>query len=290
MSLESFFSDISAIETNAGKTAEEELSSISVSKKRKGETAPMAPSTKRTKVISFGPTDESSEPTKVNTLATQVTPIAKIASETSLNQNTRVKVHVETLVPSLSASSSSASSSTFSSNSSSTVHGFNATHNTLPTTKPEISDRPQYGAEWYSKGKSKKDQNNAPKAKRAPLRSAGGEVWKDETLNEWPENDFRMFVGNLGSEVNPAVLKQTFASKFPSVAMARVVYDKRTSKSKGFGFVSFLDYRECAQALRTMNGTYIGSTPVMLKVSKWKDRNVKGKGRGGKRGYEKRRR
>ena len=81
-----------------------------------------------------------------------------------------------------------------------------------------------------------------------------------------------MWVGNLGSEVNPSVLKLTFSKKYPSVAMARVVYDKRTGKSKGFGFVSFLDYRDCAQALRTMNGTFIGSQPVMLKTSKWKDR------------------
>jgi len=117
-------------------------------------------------------------------------------------------------------------------------------------------------------------QEDTAKVKKTSLRTAGGEVWQDETLKEWPENDFRMWVGNLGSEVNPSVLKLTFSKKYPSVAMARVVYDKRTGKSKGFGFVSFLDYRDCAQALRTMNGTFIGSQPVMLKTSKWKDRNT----------------
>ena len=127
------------------------------------------------------------------------------------------------------------------------------------------------------------------KEKRAPLRMAGGEVWKDPTLNEWPENDFRIFVGNLGGEVSSDMLKKAFISTFPSVAMARVVRDKKTSKSKGFGFVSFIDYKECAKALRTMEGKFIGSRPVMLKTSKWKERNM---GRGGRKkgGGKKRRR
>lgn len=35
--------------------------------------------------------------------------------------------------------------------------------------------------------------------KTAVKRVAGGEVWEDPTLADWPDNDFRLFVGNLGA-------------------------------------------------------------------------------------------
>ena len=33
------------------------------------------------------------------------------------------------------------------------------------------------------------------------VRQAAGQRWVDPSLLEWPENDFRIFVGNLGNEV-----------------------------------------------------------------------------------------
>ena len=63
-------------------------------------------------------------------------------------------------------------------------------------------------------------------------RAAGGEKWWDPTLLEWPENDFRIFVGDLGNEVNDDVLTKSF-QKYTSFAKAKVVRDKRSNKSKG---------------------------------------------------------
>ena len=37
-----------------------------------------------------------------------------------------------------------------------------------------------------------------------------GEVWEDETMDSWPENDFRIFCGNLGNEVTDEVNKLFF--------------------------------------------------------------------------------
>ena len=39
--------------------------------------------------------------------------------------------------------------------------------------------------------------------KEGQLRVAGGETWIDDKLDIWPENDFRIFVGNLGPEARP---------------------------------------------------------------------------------------
>jgi RNA recognition motif-containing protein len=71
------------------------------------------------------------------------------------------------------------------------------------------------------------------------MRKAAGQQWEDATLEDWPDNDFRIFCGDLGNEVNDEVLANAFR-KYPSFVKARVVRDKRTLKSKGFGFVSLM--------------------------------------------------
>ncbi len=51
--------------------------------------------------------------------------------------------------------------------------------------------------------------------------------------------------------------------------------DPRTKKSKGYGFVSFIDGNDFAKALREMNGKYIGNRPCKLKNSNWEERTVR---------------
>lgn len=111
------------------------------------------------------------------------------------------------------------------------------------------------------------------KNQKRHLRLAGGQIWEDPTLEEWPENDFRLFCGDLGNEVSDELLAHSFA-KYASFQRARVVRDKLTHKSRGYGFVSFTDPFDCAKALREMNGKYIGNRPVKLSKSKWQDRNI----------------
>lgn len=42
--------------------------------------------------------------------------------------------------------------------------------------------------------------------------------------------------------------------KYPSFQKAKVVRDKRTNKTKGFGFVSFKDPQDFIKAMKEMNG------------------------------------
>ncbi|KAL8716000.1 MAG: hypothetical protein Q9220_000667 [cf. Caloplaca sp. 1 TL-2023] len=117
------------------------------------------------------------------------------------------------------------------------------------------------------------------------VRSGGGQTWQDHSLLEWDPAHFRLFVGNLAGEVTDESLLKAFI-KYPSVQKARVVRDKRTTKSKGYGFVSFADGDEYFRAARDMQGKYIGSHPVLLRKSNTeiKPTAVKGKGKGGKGG------
>ena len=110
------------------------------------------------------------------------------------------------------------------------------------------------------------------KKKKKFVRMAGGQKWEDDTLNDWDNDDFRLFCGDLGNEVNDELLARAF-NKYPTFTKARVVRDKRTGKTKGFGFVSFKDSQDFIKAMREMNGKYVGNRPIKLRKSNWKDRN-----------------
>lgn len=80
-------------------------------------------------------------------------------------------------------------------------------------------------------------------------------------------------MGDLGPEVTDVMLEQAF-NKYASLSNARVVRDNRSKKGKGYGFVSFRLGDDFLAALREMNNKYIGSRPVKLKKSDWKERSV----------------
>eukprot|EP00919_Chromeraceae_sp_WS-2016_P064397 GHVR01152417.1.p1 GENE.GHVR01152417.1~~GHVR01152417.1.p1 ORF type:complete len:230 (+),score=54.41 GHVR01152417.1:28-690(+) len=105
------------------------------------------------------------------------------------------------------------------------------------------------------------------------LRKAAGHIWNDKTLDDWPDDDFRVFVGDLGNEVTDDVLASAFR-KFDSYQRSKVVRDKRTGKSRGYGFVSFREPEDMLKCLNTMQGVYIGNRPILVKRSKWMEREI----------------
>ncbi|KAI1799411.1 RNA-binding domain-containing protein [Daldinia bambusicola] len=102
--------------------------------------------------------------------------------------------------------------------------------------------------------------------KKTVIRSGGGQKWSDDTLLEWDPSHLRLFVGNLAGETTDESLYKAFA-QWKSLQKARVIRDKVTSKSKGYGFVSFSDPDEFFQAAKEMNGKYIQSHPVVVRKS-----------------------
>ena len=71
------------------------------------------------------------------------------------------------------------------------------------------------------------------------FRKVGDKEWIDETLADWPENDFRIYCCNLGNEVTDEVLAGAFR-KYLSFSKSKIIRDKKTQKSMGYGFVSLL--------------------------------------------------
>lgn len=100
--------------------------------------------------------------------------------------------------------------------------------------------------------------------RKTVVREGGGKSWEDPTLLEWDPMHPRLFIGNLAGEVTDDSLHKAF-SKYPSLVKSRVVRDKKSTKSKSYGFVSFSDTDDYFRAFKEMNGKYIGSHPVTIK-------------------------
>ena len=62
-----------------------------------------------------------------------------------------------------------------------------------------------------------------------------------------------LYVGNLHPYVNEAMLQEIFSTLGP-VLEVKVIKDKVTGLSAGYGFVKFLDHRVADLALQTING------------------------------------
>ncbi|KAK7205280.1 nuclear and cytoplasmic polyadenylated RNA-binding protein pub1 [Myxozyma melibiosi] len=87
-------------------------------------------------------------------------------------------------------------------------------------------------------------------------------VMQAEIKVNWAaKNKTHIFVGDLSSDVNDEVLAQAF-SIFPSMTEARVMWDPKTGRSRGYGFVSFADAAEAENARQKMDGEWLGSRNI----------------------------
>ncbi|KAL7542721.1 hypothetical protein ACHAXR_012018 [Thalassiosira sp. AJA248-18] len=151
-----------------------------------------------------------------------------------------------------------------------------------PNNNPSYHQHQMTGAQHPPLPPGLPPTENTTNANKPHVRSAAGTTWSDPTLSQWPPNDFRLFVGNLAKDLKEHHLTDHFQSKYPSFAMARIMYNKTDGKSRGYGFVSLLDAKDCARAIREMDQSWLGSRPIKVKLSEWKDREwkeVKKKGR-----------
>ena len=73
----------------------------------------------------------------------------------------------------------------------------------------------------------------------------------------------KLYVGNLSYEVTEDELSQLF-SQCGQVSGARIVKDKDTGRSKGFGFVEMPNDDEASQAVTRMKGHDLRGRPIMV--------------------------
>ncbi|KAJ4975507.1 hypothetical protein NE237_000613 [Protea cynaroides] len=76
--------------------------------------------------------------------------------------------------------------------------------------------------------------------------------------------DYPIFVGDLAADVTDYMLQETFRSHYTSVKGAKVVTDRTTGRSKGYGFVRFGDESEQLRAMTEMNGMFCSTRPMRI--------------------------
>lgn len=87
----------------------------------------------------------------------------------------------------------------------------------------------------------------------------------------------KLYVGNLDFEVTDDELTQVF-NQCGQVSDAKVIRDKETGRSKGFGFVEMPNNDEATHAIDRMNGFDLKGRPLVVDEAK-EPQQVRGPGR-----------
>jgi cold-inducible RNA-binding protein len=95
----------------------------------------------------------------------------------------------------------------------------------------------------------------------------------------------KLFVGNLAFSMNEDSLMQLFTGKGYKVDSARVITDRETGRSRGFGFVE-LGTEDAAKAIGELNGLdFEGRALQVNEARPQESRSGHGDRSGGGRGY-----
>ncbi len=79
----------------------------------------------------------------------------------------------------------------------------------------------------------------------------------------------KLYVGNLPFNTTDDDLRETF-ERYGSVTSARVITDRETGRSRGFGFVEMDDPSQADEAMRGLDNSDLGGRP--LRVNEARDR------------------
>ncbi|MBN2158920.1 MAG: RNA-binding protein [Spirochaetes bacterium] len=79
-----------------------------------------------------------------------------------------------------------------------------------------------------------------------------------------------IYVGNLPYSVTDADLQNMF-SEFGSVSESKIITDRDTGRSKGFGFVEMPNQTEGDEAIKQLNGREMEGRNIKVNVAKPKE-------------------
>jgi cold-inducible RNA-binding protein len=90
----------------------------------------------------------------------------------------------------------------------------------------------------------------------------------------------KLYVGGLSYSVTDDQLRQLFVSH-GGVESAKVITDRESNRSRGFGFVEMSTQEEAEKAITALNGTQLDGRSLTVNMSK--PREDSGRGGGGQR-------
>jgi len=90
----------------------------------------------------------------------------------------------------------------------------------------------------------------------------------------------KVFVGGLSWNTTDDGLRQAF-EQFGEVTEAKVIKDRDTGRSRGFGFVTFSEGEDATNAIARMDGTSLDSRTIRVSEAEDRPRGNGGGGGGG---------
>ena len=105
---------------------------------------------------------------------------------------------------------------------------------------------------------------------------------KCHALAEWMNGSMgsKAFVGGLAWGTTSDSLRAAFEA-CGTVTEAKVVEDRETGRSRGFGFVTFANDADCKKAIETMNGAMLDGRALRVNEAENKPRSGGGSWGGG---------
>ncbi len=89
----------------------------------------------------------------------------------------------------------------------------------------------------------------------------------------------KLFVGGLSWNTDDEGLRHAF-EQFGDVSEVRVITDRETGRSRGFGFVTFQEAEAASKAISEMNGQDLDGRTIKVNIAEEKPRTGGGSGRG----------
>ncbi|GER29022.1 RNA-binding protein cp33, partial [Striga asiatica] len=80
------------------------------------------------------------------------------------------------------------------------------------------------------------------------------------------DSPHKIYAGNLSWNLTSQGLREAFAEQ-PGFLSAKIIFDRESGRSRGFGFVTFSSAEELESALNVMNDVVVEGRPLRLKVA-----------------------
>ncbi|TMW93842.1 hypothetical protein EJD97_011094 [Solanum chilense] len=97
------------------------------------------------------------------------------------------------------------------------------------------------------------------------------------------EVEYRCFVGGLAWATNDRTLGEAF-SQYGNVVDSKIINDRETGRSRGFGFVTFTDEKSMRNAIEAMNGQNLDGRNITVNEAQSRGSGGGGGFGGGRRG------
>ena len=103
-------------------------------------------------------------------------------------------------------------------------------------------------------------------------------------MEQWKDMGKKLFVGGLSWNTTDGSLRAAF-EPFGEIEDAKVITDRETGRSRGFGFVTFVDASAIKEAIQAMDGKQLDGRSIRVNEAQERAPGAGGGGGGGRGGF-----